>query len=97
MKKDCRLISILLLFSCMIFLLSCSSNRMNASYIMINDRFSYSGEVIISNKEIVKEVANNFFKLKFNEISSKEWEQNFTNMDITLTFYNKYNIYVGKT
>ena len=97
MKKDCRLISILLLFSCMIFLLSCSSNRMNASYIMINDQFSYSGEVIISNKEIVKEVANNFFKLKFNEISSKEWEQNFTNMDITLTFYNKYNIYVGKT
>ena len=53
--------------------------------------------MIVSDKDVVREVANHFFKLKFNEITFKEWEQNFVNMDITLTFYNKYDIYVGKT
>jgi hypothetical protein len=70
---------------------------MNASYIIIHDQLSSPNEVIVSDKDVVREVANHFFKLKFNEITFKEWEQNFVNMDITLTFYNKYDIYVGKT
>lgn len=81
----------------MLLLSSCSSNRMNASYIIIHDQLSSPNEVIVSDKDVVREVANHFFKLKFNEITFKEWEQNFVNMDITLTFYNKYDIYVGKT
>ena len=97
MKKNCHLISILILFSSMLLLSSCSSNRMNASYIIIHDQLSSPNEVIVSDKDVVREVANHFFKLKFNEITFKEWEQNFVNMDITLTFYNKYDIYVGKT
>ena len=97
MKKNCHLISILILFSGMLLLSSCSSNRMNASYIIIHDQLSSPNEVIVSDKDVVREVANHFFKLKFNEITFKEWEQNFVNMDITLTFYNKYDIYVGKT
>ena len=67
------------------------------SYIIIHDQLSSPNEVIVSDKDVVREVANHFFKLKFNEITFKEWEQNFVNMDITLTFYNKYDIYVGKT
>ena len=97
MKKNCHLISILILFSSMLLLSSCSSTRMNASYIIIHDQLSSPNEVIVSDKDVVREVANHFFKLKFNEITFKEWEQNFVNMDITLTFYNKYDIYVGKT
>ena len=97
MKKNCHLISILILFSSMLLLSSCSSNRMNASYIINHDQLSSPNEVIVSDKDVVREVANHFFKLKFNEITFKEWEQNFVNMDITLTFYNKYDIYVGKT
>ena len=97
MKKNCHLISILILFSSMLLLSRCSSNRMNASYIIIHDQLSSPNEVIVSDKDVVREVANHFFKLKFNEITFKEWEQNFVNMDITLTFYNKYDIYVGKT
>ena len=87
MKKNCHLISILILFSSMLLLSSCSSNRMNASYIIIHDQLSSPNEVIVSDKDVVREVANHFFKLKFNEITFKEWEQNFVNMDITLTFY----------
>ena len=96
MKKNCHLISILILFSSMLLLSSCSSNRMNASYIIIHDQLSSPNEVIVSDKDVVREVANHFFKLKFNEITFKEWEQNFVNMDITLTFYNKYDMSIGE-
>ena len=87
MKKNCHLISILILFSSMLLLSSCSSNRMNASYIIIHDQLSSPNEVIVSDKDVVREVANHFFKLKFNEITFKEWEQNFVNMVGKTEFY----------
>ena len=67
MKKNCHLISILILFSSMLLLSSCSSNRMNASYIIIHDQLSSPNEVIVSDKDVVREVANHLSLIHISE------------------------------